>query len=378
MSKDFWDATVTFDGETITRRRAALRREAAGVPLAETLAAFQAGAATFADGKWEPSTYKGGPNKGQPCERHPVTGKARPLSGEGVTPQTTEPQATVAQTTVTPQAASRPAVTPVCDRDGLAGDGAERNRKADRDNWNEMADMGQWRIVLNHLGAETSPKQTLAIAVQACRLPAIRSLLPSPVMDAALNTAARYLAGAATKAEYTNARHDASTHALRLFINRHSEGRPNIQISVARLISDAINACNIHAAASPAGIRKDVAGILEKIISHADKAKAAGGERIGVEPKHAVCELIRDIAGNPFEPTPTAKNPDAAGMARELKKTPSADLFRILADNQEDHGASAAADALRRAADDTAEGGASLRGMKLVAELADKARGAKR
>ncbi len=79
---DFWNAPITFDGDTVTRRKAATRLEAAGVPVAETIAAMQAGAATFADGKWEPSTYeRSGRNhkKGEACERHSVTGKARPL-----------------------------------------------------------------------------------------------------------------------------------------------------------------------------------------------------------------------------------------------------------------------------------------------------------
>ncbi len=80
---EFWDASVSVDGTPMSRRKAANFLEATtGVPVTETLAAFLAGSVAFAGGKWEASTYKGGPNKGQPCERHSVSGKARAPQGE--------------------------------------------------------------------------------------------------------------------------------------------------------------------------------------------------------------------------------------------------------------------------------------------------------
>ncbi len=118
---DFWNGPVTFDGETVSRRRAALRREAAGVPVAETLAAFLAGAATFADGAWAASTYeRSGPNgkKGDPCERNSVTGKSRPVGGgKGGGTATADQGATASPATAAPAApaaagASAPVGTP--------------------------------------------------------------------------------------------------------------------------------------------------------------------------------------------------------------------------------------------------------------------------
>ncbi len=80
---EYWDGTVTMNGDAVSRRKAVERRLADGVPVGETLASLAAGSVVFADGKWELSTYKSGPNKGQACERHADTGKPRAMKGEG-------------------------------------------------------------------------------------------------------------------------------------------------------------------------------------------------------------------------------------------------------------------------------------------------------
>lgn len=77
---------VYFDGRRRLPREALQEllargvHEGAALKMIETLPS-----ADFAEGKWVPSTYKRGPRRNQPCERHSITGKCRDIQ-EGAAP----------------------------------------------------------------------------------------------------------------------------------------------------------------------------------------------------------------------------------------------------------------------------------------------------
>ncbi len=330
MNDDFWSATVTFDGDTVTRRKAATRLEAAGVPLAETTAALLAGAATFADGKWEPSTYlRDGKNrkKGEPCERHSKSGKVRVPAGKGE-------DAAEADT----PAGRKAAADAVAFGDAVASGDLLKATGAIRD-----------AGILGIKGIGTAARMAMATIVERLT----KRVADDPRLTAAIDIARRAAEGTADGRAVYDAS-EASNGAVRRHNRRwvNSSSEKTLEREAAMYAAQAISSI-LGLYDNPVSLAAQVSSVIQQT---AVSDALAAGNRVHPDATNnpaMTSSLKKSLAilqyctGNPFRPTPVHKDAEATAMAKRLEEDGDAVTLAALADKQEENGRQEAADMLR-------------------------------
>ncbi len=347
-TNDFWSETVTFDGETITRRDAAARRRHAGVPVAETVALMRAGAATFAEGEWKPSTYKGGPNKGQPCERHPVSGKARPPQDGAATPGQRETSRAAAAFDAISTWKDAAAAVSVLRGTAAATTPSGKTSTADPvDPESHAASLRLFACACAEACAGRARSNTLRPCLDVARAYAEGRASKEDVASAERSASA-------TCREYHDLIHP-DTYASRLVGHDGSEATTRRRRAAYRAACAVAAACNA-----------DSGNAATQAMSHlSDSDHEAGGLDVRSEPRvvppggtlldsataaasdRRIADLLKYVVGNPYRPTRVHADDDARAMAAALEASGDAATAGILADHQEEHGCQAAADVLR-------------------------------
>ncbi len=360
---DFWEQPATHAGRRVSRREAATLLREEGVPVAESAAAFAGG--------WEPDTYLAGPNRGKPCERHKASRRARPpQDGAGATGETV-----AADDTPTPAAA--PATAVVAAKPLFPVPLAEVLRRESSAKWRHRS-YDQAMSVLGDAKEHTrrpALDDIRRFAVELLRTDVVRNSLSDPRSRQAVDVATAVLEGRRPKDDLNAVL--AQAHAATRHVGTCGPRVAMQAATMARNITDMPGEAQYQAAIWALGMMQTVAGGMSETYLRGRQAvnldpdndirSYEEGVRLAEE---SVGRIARETIPNPYEPKPAVvADGDSRAMASELAASGDAHLARVLADHQEEHGCQAAADMLRRTADDLDAGLPMIRNHYVVARI---------